>query len=509
MKRLLLYFCIILLPSVCFAEDIYISQIAQGADSGSNCSNSHSLTWFNTSGNWGGSGTDGKISPGDTAHLCGTFTSTATVQGSGVAGNVIIILFESGAKFSKAAWGDSTSSAIYSSGKSYLVIDGGTNGIIESTDNGDSMSGKGISQIAAGVYLIGASYSEIKNLTVQNMYMHTEGTTGGMTSGGCIWLTDSSNVEVHNNTLNNDYFAIHATSLSSSVSNVNIYSNTISACSTGMVVANNPGRSISAVNIYSNNILMGDNWDNASGDNHVDGIHIWSVYNAADTITGLKIYDNYIHGDVGMTQSTKWSSGYIYMEYDIIDPLIYNNILACESGQCPSLGNIAIKGRTTSPGASSPKVYNNTIIGVDGTGSSGSGIYLGNDSNMTPIIINNIIKYQYMGINDAGGSATITSDSNDFNGNNWVGHKGSYYTTLVNWQALGSDLHSTDANPQLDANYRLTASSPASVTAGGVNLSSLFTIDKDNHVRPSAPVPWSIGAYQYLGRRPTAPPNLR
>ena len=41
----------VLFPFVSFAEDIYISETLQGADTGSNYSNSHSASWFNTSGN--------------------------------------------------------------------------------------------------------------------------------------------------------------------------------------------------------------------------------------------------------------------------------------------------------------------------------------------------------------------------------------------------------------------------------------------------------------------------
>ena len=92
-------------------ENIYISQTAQGSNDGSSCFNSHPVLWFNTALNWTTLTTlDGKIGPGDTVHLCGTFTSVAgssmlTVQGSGNAGSPITIFFEPNVQISAPYWG--------------------------------------------------------------------------------------------------------------------------------------------------------------------------------------------------------------------------------------------------------------------------------------------------------------------------------------------------------------------------------------------------------------------
>ena len=52
------------------------------------------------------------------------------------------------------------------------------------------------------------------------------------------------------------------------------------------------------------------------------------------------------------------------------------------------------------------------------------------------------------------------------------------------------------ANPAFaDSDYRLGASTPTSVSQGGLGLSSEgFTTDKDGATRTT---PWSIGAYEY------------
>ena len=113
------------------AENIYVTQSAAGSNTGVDAANAHSLSWVNDSSNWG-AGAD-KVSPGDTVHLVGTFTSQLAVQTGGSAGNVITIYFEQNAKFSAATW---PNGAIRVAGKNYITIDGGSNGLIECTANG-------------------------------------------------------------------------------------------------------------------------------------------------------------------------------------------------------------------------------------------------------------------------------------------------------------------------------------------------------------------------------------
>ena len=60
--------------------NLYIAQSVQGAGDGSSCSNAKTYPFFNTSSNWGTA--VGQIGPG-TVHLCGTISSSLTVQSSG------------------------------------------------------------------------------------------------------------------------------------------------------------------------------------------------------------------------------------------------------------------------------------------------------------------------------------------------------------------------------------------------------------------------------------------
>ena len=69
-------------------EHVYVAQTASGSDSGVDCANAHALDWFSAAANWTTTeASDGLVGPGDTVHLCGTFTGTAgqtilTIPGS-------------------------------------------------------------------------------------------------------------------------------------------------------------------------------------------------------------------------------------------------------------------------------------------------------------------------------------------------------------------------------------------------------------------------------------------
>jgi len=80
------------LPTLSVAKDIYITQNTAGSDSGTDCADAHSVSWFNTN-----------QSAGNTYHMCGTFTggagSTMLSVSGGSAGSTKTILFEAGAGF--------------------------------------------------------------------------------------------------------------------------------------------------------------------------------------------------------------------------------------------------------------------------------------------------------------------------------------------------------------------------------------------------------------------------
>ena len=455
-----------------FAADYYIAQTASGNNDATSCANAKALSYL--MGSW-----SGKVSAGDTVHLCGTLTSTLTIGASGSSGSPITVKFESGAKFSKAYWGTGSSAAIYASGKSYITIDGDKTGIIENTANGDSLANQ---QVSNGIDITGGAHWEIKNLTMKNFYVHDYNNNSYVRSFG-VKALDCSNISVHNNTINNAYYGISLGTSSSNVTDIDVYSNNISACSTAIVAAlGNSGTALDDIKIYSNDITMGLNWYDTPDSNHIDGIHVWAFYSTSDKVTNLKIYQNYIHGDC-----SGHSTSPIYLEYDVINPLIYNNVITSTTNK-PTNGYIAIKTRSMTP-ASTAKIYNNTIVGIN----NGNGIYLDVNSNTTASIKNNILANLMAGVYEPNNAATFDRNYNDFYNCSYVGWKTSSLATLAKWQsATGGDLNSITSNPQLTASYAVPLGSPA--IDHGTDLSSIFTTDYLDNTRQN---PWDIGAFDY------------
>ena len=88
------------IPAGASVSNVFIAQTANGSATGADCANAFGATFFNTAGNWGIAAS--QIGPGTIVHVCGTWTAPAnttllTFQNSGAAGNVITLLFESGA----------------------------------------------------------------------------------------------------------------------------------------------------------------------------------------------------------------------------------------------------------------------------------------------------------------------------------------------------------------------------------------------------------------------------
>jgi len=112
------------------ANDIYIAQAAAGANNGQNCSGAYASTFFNSASNWGSGAA--KIGPGTTVHVCGSWSGTAgvtylTFHGSGIAGNPITLLFETGANMRQPYCGSSGGGCINVNNQGYITIDGGLN----------------------------------------------------------------------------------------------------------------------------------------------------------------------------------------------------------------------------------------------------------------------------------------------------------------------------------------------------------------------------------------------
>ena len=455
-------------------EDIFIANTSSGADSGADCANAHSATWFNNLSNYGNA--TGQINFGDTIHLCGTISNSLTAQSSGLKNYPITILFEPNAKMSNGTW---TGGAISASSKNYLIIDGASNGIIEATNSGSAMQ----QLFSTGVDLSYISNSEVKNLVVRNIYIHNDSsdTIGG--GEGIYFHPGYANNSIHNNSISETQYGITYGYWGTPGQNVDIYNNTIYHSSVGINIGSgNVNASIDNISIYSNDIGDRSVWYDVSDVHHQDGMHIFAVHAGAN-VTHLRIFDNYIHGD-----PSAHSTAAIYPEGTIYAPFIFNNIFTDLSNNSMGDGFIYMKGPNDSLILGNTFVGSGGNIGVDYT-----------SNNLT--IINNV----FYGIQDTIYHENTIPDNNlnysDYNlfynpyGVMYYG----YFENYSNWKSNGFETHSVTADVAFLNNstfdYHLGPLSAAINT--GANLSSYYTVDKDNNSRPQGSG-WDIGAYEYV-----------
>ncbi len=519
MKAVRLVACVmgLLLATAVLAlgSDIYIAQNSAGANSGADCADAHSAAWFNTAANWGTSIT--QIVPGDTVHLCGTFTGTPgqtmlTVQGSGAAGAPITILFESGAVLVAPYWGGASAGAINIVGQSYITVDGGSNGVIQNTDNGTART---YQQTSIGIYISGSSHIDLRNLTISNIYMNGGSNSAATDTGGQgtadITLSGSNNsIFVHNNVLNNARVGLNY-GYSGTVSDIEVYNNYISDHCWGIAIGASSGTpTITNVRIHDNEVTDWTNWWYPSTTYHTDGIILWQTQGGT---FAPWVYNNYIHGDLGGPSAT----AFIFCTYGITQTgattssqcRIFNNVLV----QTAAHGTVIWVQQVTGP----TYILNNTLVDVSTDTATGIMISGLNGS----VVENNILEYggTTMGGYDSPATSVLSnSDYNDWYMINGGGANTRFglggFQNLATWQSnTGYDMHSITGNPLLNSNYMLSSGSPA--IGSGVNLASLaqslgipLATDKAGGARPSTGA-WDMGAYQYsTTSAPAAPSGL-
>jgi hypothetical protein len=498
-------------PTSARANEIYIAQNATGAANGADCADALPYTYFNTAANWtAGAPTGTKIGPGTTVHLCGLFTGAAgstliTAQGSGSSGNPVTLKFEPGATLTAPYWGSTSAGAITVSGRSWLVIDGGTNGIIQATDNGTGLT---YHVLSLGIYVSNSSNVTIQNLTIANMCQHDPSdsaacVTGGTNDGGISIKNGATNVTVAKNAIHDTYTAVFYNGAPGD-SNVTISYNTISRINWGIggigttngVIVN--GNDISCV------VGANCNWDPNSVGHH-NGIMFFPQGTIMD---GVVISNNFIHDINGQT------TGYIFLDPnstgDVRNALIYNNVFYTSPGQTGPANDMI------EPGAyvMGTGIYNNTMVGP---AACGFGYYQGATAE------NNIAAGQsYLEcVNHANGGNT--SAYNDFYGwtgsGGWTNNSAGIWSTIAAWQTASTSYGyctgacdgtgSIVANPNLNASFVPNANSP--VIGAGTNLISLgipglntgapqfFGVNYacgNGCVRRPSTGAWDMGAYQ-------------
>jgi hypothetical protein len=479
-------FALALFASPVSAADIFITQSGTVGDTGNDCDNAHSAAWFNAN-----------AAGGNTYHLCGTFTGTAgstmlTVP-TGSEGNILTVLFEPNAVLTAPYWGGTYDGAINVSEKTYVTIDGGTNGVIKNSANGTTLS---YHQASQGIYVSSSSHIEIKNLIIQDIYANggvdpdCKDTAGSETNN--IFVNGSNdNISIHHNTLTAARAGVRVGFRTNY--QIDIHHNTISDYAWGIVMGGASGvagDTCTNTTIHDNDIGDCLNWQYPQDKYHANGIIVWAA--AGGPVFTPAIYNNYIHGDVGAS-----STGYIYCTHGggtgdtSTSCTIYNNLIVNEGTNNTWLV-------ATGSSTSDHKIYNNTLIGHSSAGGiammlSGTGIELKN----------NIVSNARIGV---GTYATITdvvavSDNNVWHNissgptSSMFSSSGPTWYNWLQWQALGFDLNSYYENPNLTASYHLQPTSGNAIDHGAT-LDAAYNTDYDGNARGSGAA-WDIGAYEY------------
>ncbi len=468
----------------CLAADIYVSQ--SGTGSGASCKDTHSVSWLNAGSSWGTNPT--QIGPGSVVHLCGVISSPLAIQASGSDGAPITLRWEADARVSLSTWTPG-SGAVSCSGGDHIVIDGGSNGVIEATANGTQLAQH---DNLFGVYLNNCSHSEVKNLTVRSLYVRTPLSADTCACGQGIRVDNSSDVQVDHNVVQDAAQAF--VFVFGDNSEVHYFSNRASRTSACFAFSPQGAATATAVTIHDNDCSDLFVWWDPADNNHLDGVHAWTQ-TAGANLSGLRIYNNYFHGD---WHDSAHTTAHIFVENGpgtLTGALLYNNLFAAE--YVPSNGFIYLKG-TANAG-----IYNNTGIG------SGSGLGFQTSGASGTSIENNILSSLDVFFSFSGSGSVATSDHNIFhNGGSGFSYNGNNYNSLSAWQGTGFDAHSLSSDPLVAASGDISSASPAG--GSGANLSSLFSTDKNNTTRP-AQANWAIGCREVAadqGTKPSPPTNV-
>lgn len=539
------------------ATDIYIAQNSAGGNTGADCSDAHSVSWFNSSSNWGTAA--GQIGPGTTVHLCGTFNGAAgnpgpnmlTFQGSGSNNNPIILLFETGAILTAPAWGWGGVAAINLNGKSYITIDGGTpcgttqggvdsasacNGVIQNTANGMGLT------YGQGSYAIEAqntSNVEIRNIGIYNLYIHKAEENQGSCSAevdqtqvAAVHIDGATGISIHDSDIHDVGWAVPGVAFGT----FQLFNNQIYNMDHGLAFGNSYNTNANGpILVHDNHFGSMVNWDvEPANCDHHDGVHFWAQQNSnSGTINNVYIYNNQWDGDPGTGMND-----YIFVEQAVNNVYVFNNDMAPGStvgGHCVGCIGLGNKAPSTAGGM---YAFNNTVRAAGLGYSAGTGAYFSETSNNA--WMNNVVQGQNtvvaFGIN-AGDTPTPCSSIATLSGCvlsnayenlqadggslNAFGYHSNNVPLLTTWQT---------GSPYLDSHYGAdsgamilsltsfklnsdgTLASGSPLIQAGTNLTALCSgslaplcIDKNGTTRPTTGS-WDIGAYQYGSSAPPAPP---
>jgi hypothetical protein len=494
------------------AEDIYLAQTQQGTGSGANAANAKAIGFFNIASNWSSpTKVASKIGPGDVVHLTGTITTALIFQKGGTAPSgpgtgPITLFFEPGAVMTSPAWPNSNNAtgAItvphqLNIGLGYVIVDGGTNGLIENTDNGTNLDNQ-VDSI--GVAFMGTHNSIVRNLTVANLYIRPGPNGDGNVCGVGVKIfayaeTQPAHDDLVTNCVFHDEFEGLYILYGAGWTNMEYsYCTAYNVNWGGNAGDGSSVATLSGLKVHNNNFHDFTNWDDNSGLNrlHHNAFFGWTA--SGGTLQNISYYNNIFGPNFGVH-----ATSCIYDSGDVSGITIFNNLFL-ENGptDAPDDGLIYLLPNSGSIGVGY-KVYNNTFIGggsgtaIDFSGGLGPSKTVFEAKNNVAQNLGTFLAVYY------NASSTLVSDCNVlYNIKSTMlsssTTNSAHFDTLSQWQAMGYDLHSTILSPNLSSSY--VPKSPSSAIGVGINLSSYFSTDINGSSRPAVG-PWDLGALVHSG----------
>ena len=517
----------------CFGADFWVAQNATGSGSGADTNDCMALGWPSAS-------------PGDTVHLCGTFTNVFNVSGSGSPGNPITIHFEPNAVFTAPTLANNATFLAFGS-QSYLVIDGGQNGLIQLTDNGTVAANGGPFDYQNNCGGIGGGYGRdvfIKNLSVRNIYQRTTNTEATSPQGGDgsdIYYIGSG-LTVSNCVLGEAANGIAVTYNAVLTSNLTVIDCVLTNFNHGFTL----GVGGVASPVFDNLIIRsnvfdgGDMFESADGGPEL-GFHrnpIFLFNESSDglgCISNIEISCNFIRMGAHPKSGTAGTAAMffdLYRNDQSAHVRVFNNISTLVWPLNYSGGGGYFQG-----GGTDVLLANNTAVAWSGSGNYGTGAFTLSGTN--GLAYNNILvsksgaeMYTFAYTSGAGNSATnyaftaqvnsgLQFDYNIYNGQSGASEfaviifsldgGGVWYESLVDtlgeWQTWWSprDAHSLTNTVQLAANFAPLTNDVVAI-GNGTNLTAFaiadnlpgLTKDFSGNPRP-ATGNWTIGAYEVTG----------
>jgi hypothetical protein len=504
---------------------VYIAQSSAGSNNGSNCANAFGVTFFNSSGNWGSGGS--QIGPGTTVHLCGTITSTLSVNGNGAAGNPIVVLWESGARLSMPYGQFVNLNGSFGN----LVFDGGIPcgpgsncaaveaahlttyasgqaGMIEATANGSGLANQN-TETQAFYNCSGCHDIEIRNMIVRNLYRHTStgDDTDSADTGNFVWQSPYGSAGMLGVISFHDS-VVHDTGNSISIqrgnaTTFNIYNIDFGRNNWALEYSGNGTRTL---NFHDNRCHDAANWDTADDKFHHNCVH--SYMNVATDSIATNLYNNLSDGDWGSCCTTD-----IGLYNEVASPAnfnVYNNVAIQHSGNTAPAWQY---------GATTGMFVNNTAIGSATTSGNSAGIQI---SGTNIRYENNATEGWGQYIVVQGGTTFTAFDNNQYGAIGQSGNAPWQYgsngvNTFSSWKSVCScDSHG--ANPaHLNVDSMGMPQSGSSLIGAALNLTGMGMAPLDwdtsaGDTRSSVQRPgsgaWDVGSYAYQGSGgPPAPPS--